>query len=189
MTKDYAAQPYAEVRRRDRAVADEAWIAELVATAPVGVLSTTHEGQPFINSNIFAYDAERHCLYMHTAQVGRTRANVEAESRVCFSVFRMGRLLPAETALNMSVEYAGVVAFGRAQVVDDADEARHGLQLLLDKYFTHLRSGEDYRAITEEELKRTAVYRIQIDAWSGKQKRVGDDFPGAFFYPPPPRAG
>lgn len=187
MAKDYAAQPYAEVRRRDRAVADEAWIAEMVTAAPVGVLATVHDGQPFINSNIFAYDAERHCLYMHTAQVGRTRANVEADARVCFSVFSMGRLLPAEYALNMSVEYTGVVAFGRAGIVEDEAEARHGLQLLLDKYFAHLRPGEDYRAITDEELKRTAVYRIQIDAWSGKQKKVGDDFPGAFFYPPPQR--
>jgi len=53
---------------------------------------------------------------------------------------------------------------------------------LLKKYAPHLAYGEDYRAITPEELKRTAVYRVDIEAWSGKKKEVAPDFPGAFFY-------
>jgi nitroimidazol reductase NimA-like FMN-containing flavoprotein (pyridoxamine 5'-phosphate oxidase superfamily) len=30
-------------------------------------------------------------------------------------------------------------------------------------------SGEDYRPITDEELKRTSVYAIAIESWSGKR--------------------
>lgn len=121
---------------------------------------------------------------MHTARIGQTRANIEKGAPVCFTVNEMGRLLPAAVALEMSVEYAGVVVFGRASVVDDEAEAAYGLQLLLDKYFHHLQAGADYRPIQREELARTAVYRIEIDAWSGKQKEVADDFPGAFHYSP-----
>lgn len=186
MPKDYAAMPYSEVRRRDRAMEDEAWITELLRRAPIGVLATTYEQQPFINSNLFAFDAEQHVIYMHTAKVGRTRANVEGGEPVCFSAFEMGRLLPADTALEMSVEYGGVVVFGRAAVVADAQEQRHGLQLLLDKYFAHLRPGADYRPMTDEELARTSVYRITIEQWSGKRKHVAEDFPGAFHYGAPP---
>jgi hypothetical protein len=130
----------------------------------------------------FVYDESRGVIYLHTARVGRTRANVDADARVCFSVSEMGRFLPADTALGFSVEYAGVVVFGRAEVAADPDEARRGLLLLLDKYFPHLKPGQDYRPITDEELARTAVYRIKIDSWSGKQKAVAPDFPGAFFY-------
>ena len=46
---------------------------------PVGALATIHDGQPFINSNLFVYDEQAHCIYMHTARVGRTQANVERE--------------------------------------------------------------------------------------------------------------
>lgn len=182
MAKDYTTLPYTHVRRQDRAVADERWIAALLHRAPLGALATLNEGQPFINSNLFVFDEEAHAIYMHTAQVGRTRGNVEREARVCFSVSEMGRLLPADKALEMSVEYAGVVVFGRATVVDDPAEAEHALQLLLDKYFAHLRPGVDYRPIAPDELARTAVYRITIDQWSGKKKEVSPDFPGAFFY-------
>ena len=182
MAIDYATRPPHEVRRKDRAVEDEAWIRGMLHRVPFGTLATVHDGQPFINTNLFVFDQASHAIYMHTASVGRTRANVEAEERVCFSVSEMGRLLPADTALEFSVEYAGVVIFGRAAIVEDQQEARRALQLLLDKYFCHLRPGRDYRPITSEELARTAVYRISIEHWSGKKKEVGADFPGAFLY-------
>ncbi len=181
MSRDYTTLPPHQVRRADRAVTDEAWIAEMLTHAPIGTLATIHEGQPFINSNLFVYDAQNHALYTHTAQVGRTRANVEAEDKVCFSVSTMGRLLPADEALEFSVEYAGVVVFGRATLIE-GEQAERALQMLLDKYFPHLQSGRDYRPITLDELKRTSVFQISIDSWSGKRKQVGDDFPGAFLY-------
>lgn len=174
--------PISHVRRQDRAVNDESWIRQLLHTAPYGSLATSIDGQPFVNSNLFVYDEGRHAIYLHTARIGRTRSNIESAERVCFSVSQMGRLLPAAEALEFSVEYAGVAIFGRAQVVDDDSEAEHGLQLLLDKYAPHLRPDVDYRSITPQELKRTAVFRIDIDEWSGKKKEVGDDFPGAYHF-------
>ena len=182
MPKDYTTQPFAQPRRADRAVADEAWIRAFLHRAPFGALATVYEGQPFINSNLFVYDEANHVIYMHTARIGRTQANVAAGERVCFSVSAMGRLLPAEVALEFSVEYKGVTVFGAATIIKDETEARRALQLLLDKYFPHLSPGQDYRPIIPEELNRTTVYRIDIEQWSGKQKKVAPDFPGAFFY-------
>lgn len=188
MTDPAPSPSLAEPRRRDRAVTDAAWIKALLRRAPVGVLATGHDGQPFVNSNLFVYDEAAHAIYLHTARQGRTRRNIEAEPRVCFTVYEMGRLLPADVALEFSVEYAGVVVFGRASILTDEAAATRALQLLLDKYFPHLTPGEDYRATTPEELARTSVFQLSIDEWSGKQKQVEDDFPGAFFYGEPPGA-
>ena len=94
----------------------------------------------------------------------------------------MGRLLPAERALNFSVEYKGVTIFGRVSIVEETEEAKKALQLLSDKYFPHLKPGVDYATASPEELRRTTVFCIQIDEWSGKQKQVEADFPGAFYY-------
>jgi len=185
MNKANTNDPLTRMRRSDRAQ-DDVWIRAFLHRAPFGFLATLVNEQPFINSNLFVYDEAAHVIYMHTAREGRTRANIEGDQRVCFSAAEMGRLLPADTALEMSVEYAGVVVFGRAAVVSDEAEARHGLQLLLDKYCPHLRPGRDYRPITDEELSRTSVYRIQIEQWSGKKKEAVADFPGAFFYGQPP---
>ena len=176
----------AALRRRDRGK-DEVWIRAFLEAATYGFLSTTDgEGQPFLNSNLYVYDEEEHCIYLHTARTGRTRANLGGDERVCFSVAGMGRMLPAAEALEFSVEYAGVVVFGRGRVVEDVVEATKGLRLLLERYAPHLRYGEDYRGVTPDELARTAVYRIDVEAWSGKQKEAAGDFPGAYAVPEPP---
>jgi nitroimidazol reductase NimA-like FMN-containing flavoprotein (pyridoxamine 5'-phosphate oxidase superfamily) len=182
MTADNPEADWTRIRRRDRAVEDDSWIEDFLRTAAVGVLATVHDGWPFVNSNIFVYEPAERAVYLHTARTGRTRANVEGDDRACFTVSTMGRLLPAATALEMSVEYAGVVVFGRVTVVTDPERQRWALGLLLDKYFPHLRPGRDYRPPTAEELARTSVYRLGVERWSGKRKEVAADFPGAFFY-------
>ena len=178
-------RPLAEVRRKDRQVTDEQWIRAMLRETALATLATSDGEQPFLHMNLFAFDEDKCVIYMHTARLGRTRSNIIHNTRVCLGLSEMGLLLPADTALEMSVEYASVVVFGRACLVSDQSEARHGLQLLLDKYFAHLHAGSDYRPITDEELARTQVYRIEIDEWSGKRKQVAEDFPGAFIYPRP----
>lgn len=172
----------AQMRRKDRAVTDEGWIKAFLHRAAYGVLALAAGNEPFIHPNLFVYDEPAQAIYWHTAQSGRTKATIEANNRVCFSVSEMGRLLPAAEALEFSVEFAGVMVFGPVTLVTEAAEKERGLQLLLDKYFAHLQPGPDYRPMTAEELRRTAVYRLDIETWSGKQKKVAADFPGAFFY-------
>jgi hypothetical protein len=194
MSIDYANRLFTAVRRSDREVTDEEWIRALLHHAPVGYLATMYGDQPFINSNLFVYDEAAHIIYMHTARKGRTQTNIDGnnsgqqddrsavQSKVCFTVTEMGRLLPANVALEFSVEYKGVVVFGCGEVVNDPVEASAALQKLLNKYAPHLKPGQDYRPVVEEELKRTAVFRIHIEDWSGKKKEVAADFPGAFYY-------
>ncbi len=170
-----------KIRRHDRAT-DEAWIRDFMLRAPMGTMASVHEGQPFLVTRNFAYDPERHAVYMHGAKKGRTIENIQADPKVCFTASEMGRLLPDERAMEFSVEFAGVVVFGNIYLVTNPVEAKHGLQLLCDKYFPHLKPDVDYESTTDTDLKITAVFRIDIESWSGKQKKVADDFPGAFYY-------
>ncbi len=170
-----------KIRRHDRGK-DEAWIRNFIQRAPFGTIATSHDSQPFLVTRNFAYDPEAHSIYIHGAKKGRTIENAQANPRVCFSVSEMGRLLPNERAMEFGVEFAGVVIFGVISVVTDMEESRHGLQLLCDKYFPHLKPAVDYEPTTDTDLKITAVLRIDIENWSGKEKKVADDFPGAFYY-------
>ncbi|MFQ5695774.1 MAG: pyridoxamine 5'-phosphate oxidase family protein, partial [Terriglobia bacterium] len=92
-----AKDPRTTMRRSDKA-ADDAWIRALLRRAPFGSLATLRDRQPFLNMNLFVYDEQAHCIYLHSAGEGRTRANVEQDERVCFGVSEMGRILPAATA-------------------------------------------------------------------------------------------
>lgn len=173
---------YTCVRRKNREVTDEFWVRSFLHRAPMCTVATVHEGQLFLNSNLFLYDEDAHVLYFHSAGEGRTRSNIEADGRVCVSIAEMGRLLPAERVTDYSVEYASVTLFGTARVVTDPEEVRSVLQRQLDKYFPHKRAGVDYEPFTDLEASRAAVYRIEIEQWSAKRHQEPADFPGAFLY-------
>ena len=179
-------QPPEALRRADRAAPDDR-ASSLLRSAPVGTLATVHDGQPFLNANLFAWEPEpapHGTIWMHTAHVGRTAANVDAgaPAPVCFSVFTMGRLLPDSRALEFSVEYAGVVAFGTGLLVHDPEEAKHGLALIMEKYAPHLEPVTDYEPPTPADLARTSVFRISIERMSAKEKVAPTDFPNAYRY-------
>ncbi len=159
------------MRRKDRAIDDKQWIVDLLYRVPVGVFATVHDGRPFTVARNFAYDEERHAIYMHGARKGRTFNNISEDGLVCINVYEVGRLLPSTRAMNFGIEYNGVVIFGKATLVTDNDEAKHGLQLLMDKHFPHLTPDVDYESTTDRDLKVTAVYRVDITEWSGKQKK------------------
>ncbi len=170
--------------RKDRAK-DESWIKAFLHRVPFGALATEHDGQPFVKPTSFVYAEQENSIYIHGALVGRMHTNLETNPRVSFCVAEMGRLLPADTAMEVGVDYASVVVFGQAELLTDADQARHGLQLLLDRYFPQRKPGVDYREIQPHELDITSVYRIKIESWSGKEDRARPDFPGAFTFQAP----
>jgi nitroimidazol reductase NimA-like FMN-containing flavoprotein (pyridoxamine 5'-phosphate oxidase superfamily) len=159
-----------DVRRSDRAILDDSNIAALLHQGQVAFVATCREDQPFVIPNLYWYNPDRHTIYFHTAVEGRTRTNVEKNPRVSASVASMGKLLPAEKAYEFSVEYSSVCVFGNARIVDDEEEARLALQGLLDKYFPNHKAGQDYRPMTHNEISRTAVFAIEIESWSGKQR-------------------
>jgi uncharacterized protein len=170
--------------RKNRAM-DEDWIKAFLKKVPFGTMATESGGQPYLKPTSFAYSEEEGVIFIHGALSGQMRTNLLANPRVSFCVAEMGRLLPADTAMEVGVEYASVVLYGRAELVTDEDQARYGLQLLLDRYFPHLKSGVDYREIQKEELNITSVYKITIESWSGKEDRSRPDFPGAFTFKAP----
>jgi nitroimidazol reductase NimA-like FMN-containing flavoprotein (pyridoxamine 5'-phosphate oxidase superfamily) len=183
--RKYLNKPRAEVRRKEDAVNDEAWLKALLTRGAFGTLGTSYMDQPFITPVLFVYIAEEHKLYIHGAQVGRMRANLEANPNVVFNVSEFGQILPAEKAVSFNVEYRSVTVFGTASVVPDPQKAEAVLQSIMDKYAPHLKPGQDYIPTQPEDLKRTAVFQVDIEEWSGKQQ-LKDDYLDAYDYPYPP---
>ncbi|HEU4521919.1 MAG TPA: pyridoxamine 5'-phosphate oxidase family protein [Thermoanaerobaculia bacterium] len=172
----------ARVRRADRAVEDDTWIAEFVRRAPACVVATASGARPFVNPNLFVFDAPAKRFFFHTAGGGRTRMSIEENALVTVSIFDMGRLLPAEDILDYTVEYASVTIFGRATIVTDPALARHVFLLQMAKYFPDQQEGREWRPFTDEEAARATVYEIAIERWSGKRNRGAADHPGARRY-------
>lgn len=180
----YAGRPRSQVRRDDYAVTDEAWIRAVLEQGAYGVLATSHDGQPYATPVNYVFVGDERALYFHGARVGRTRANMALNPKVCFNVSEMGRLVPGEVSSDFGVDYKSVTVFGTAERVEEDDAILQALLGLMTKYFPEHAPGKDYPLPTPDELKRTAVYRIRIEEWSAKQLDEGEGAPGAFHFPP-----
>ena len=148
---------------------DDNWIRTFLAQAETGHVATQWEGQPFITPVLFRYDPQAHEIYLHTNVTGRLQANCQRHPEVCFETFRSGELLPSNIALEFSIQYESVVVFGKIRQLAQPEQMRAALYGLIEKYFPAMQPGVDYRPITDQEIKRTAVFAIYIESWSGKR--------------------
>jgi len=148
--------------------ANEAWIREYLHRGQIAHIATLWDDQPFISPSTYFYDEAGDRLIFHSNITGRTRANLERNPKVCVEISELGKMLPSNIALEFSLQYRSVVVFGTASIIEDRNEQREVLHKLVSKYFVGMEPGREYRPATDKELKRTTVYAIKIDSWSGK---------------------
>jgi uncharacterized protein len=169
MPRDYSDKPPTSFQRLPEYKRGDDWIRAFLRKAQVGHIASARDGQPFLNPSTFWFDEENHQIIFHSNLTGRVRSNIETSPRVCFEASEMGKLLPSNVALEFSLQYRSVIVFGTARLITDKAEARRSLYGLIQKYFPKMQAGKEFREITDRELKRTSVYAIQIEEWSGKE--------------------
>ena len=169
MPRDYQSASPTAFQRLPEYQRDEEWIRAFLRESKVGHIASAWDDQPFLNPTTFWFDEANHQIIFHSNVVGRMRSNIESNSRVCFEASDAGKMLPSNVALEFSLQFRSVIAFGEARLITDEEEARQALYGLIRKYFPAMTAGKEFREITDKELKHTSVYAIRIEAWSGKE--------------------
>jgi nitroimidazol reductase NimA-like FMN-containing flavoprotein (pyridoxamine 5'-phosphate oxidase superfamily) len=171
MSREYTLDknsPTAHQRLPDYA-RDDDWIRDFLRRGQIAHIASRWDDQPFVTPSTYFFDEAGHRLIFHSNLAGRVRSNLERHPEVCAEVSELGKRLPSNVALEFSLQFRSAVVFGKARLIEDEDEKRQVLHKLIAKYFGEMELGTDYRPATEKELKRTSVYEIQIDSWSGKE--------------------
>ncbi len=156
-------------QRKPEYARDDIWIKELLKKGQVAHIATVWDEQPFVTPTNYYFDEAKHRLIFHSNLAGRIRANIERHPRACIEVSEVGRYLPSNVALEFSLQFKSVMVFGAVHIVDEPEEKREVLHQLIAKYFAPMELGRDYRPTTDAELKRTSVYELKIESWSGKE--------------------
>jgi nitroimidazol reductase NimA-like FMN-containing flavoprotein (pyridoxamine 5'-phosphate oxidase superfamily) len=149
------------MRRAEREIEDRDTIDGILRQATVCRLGLCDDGMPYVVPLNYGYDGD--CLYFHSAREGRKMEVLKANPNVCFEVDVDHELVPTETACDWTARFRSVIGFGKARPVEDLDEKRRALDVLLGHY-----SDGDYQ-YTEEALAEVAVIRIEIEEITGKQ--------------------
>ena len=176
MTKNTPRDVSDSIRYRGKAIDDPTWIPEFLADRETGVLGLVDDDTPHLVTQLFVYDPEVSDIFLHGAQAGRAHDIVEnsQQPRACFTTSEKGRYVPADEPVNFTVEYSSVVAYGPIDLLADRREKRRVLEQFMEKFAPQLTAGEDYEQMSGESIDRTAVYRLDVESWSGKKGWTDD---------------
>lgn len=153
------------MRRNDKEIKDEARIVEIIHRAQVCRLAMTDNGEPYIIPLCFGY--ADNALYFHSGREGRKIDVLKKNNRVCFEMDIDCRPKTAEAPCKWSMNYKSVIGFGRAVFIDEPEEKRKALDLIMQQYArgTSLQDG----VFPEDKVNKTVIIKVEIEKMTGKQ--------------------
>ncbi|MCI1954890.1 MAG: pyridoxamine 5'-phosphate oxidase family protein [Oscillospiraceae bacterium] len=158
------------MRRSDREVKEFDEIVAILGRCSVVRLALCDGDRPYVVPLNFGYRAEngRLTLYFHSAPQGRKLDLIRKNPNACFEADGSFRLATGPDACDWSADYESVVGAGRASVLEDPEEIRGALDLIMKKY--GFPGKPEYRP---EYLLHMAVIRLDVTALTGKRHRKG----------------
>lgn len=148
----------------DREVADAILDEGLVAH--VGL--ATDRG-PVVIPMLYARDGDR--VLLHGSPASRLLRTAASGSEVCATVTLIDGMVLARSAFHHSMNYRSVVVFGTATRVDDLDERRAALDVLVEAMVRGRTA--DVRPPSEKELRGTSVLALPLTEFSVKVRAAG----------------
>jgi nitroimidazol reductase NimA-like FMN-containing flavoprotein (pyridoxamine 5'-phosphate oxidase superfamily) len=160
-------------RRHDRGHYDHETVHAVLDAAAMCHVSYVVDGQPFCTPTLFWREDSR--LYWHGSNASRMLRNLSGGEPACLTVTHLDSLVLARCGFNHSADYRSVMAFGLARMVEDPQEKRRALQMMVDRFFPG-RTAQ-LRASTQQEINATTVIMMDIERASAKirAKGVADD--------------
>jgi len=134
--------------------------------------------QPYVIPFSYYFDpATPARLYLHGGTGSRALRHLASGAEVCITVTLLDGLVYSRTALNHSMNYRSVVAFGRASSVASRAEKERIFEQMIRRYFPGRTVGRDYQAASPEQLDATELLTIDLQELSAKVRSGGPTGP------------
>jgi nitroimidazol reductase NimA-like FMN-containing flavoprotein (pyridoxamine 5'-phosphate oxidase superfamily) len=151
------------MRRDERQITDRAEIDAVIRGSRTCRLGMSDGNQPYVIPLCFGYDGS--AFYFHCAPEGRTLDILQKNPRVCVEFDIAGDVIEAERACSWSIDFQSVIAFGTALLVEEPEEKRKGLSLVMAQYS---RPGQAF-SFPDAGVSRVTVIKVVVDEITGKQ--------------------
>jgi len=103
-------------------------------------------------------------LFIHCAKAGQKLDLIKANPSVCFETDNAGPLMGSGDACTYSQKYESVIAFGKAEILEDPASVQEALRAIM----RHQTGQKDW-SFDPQALSRVAVIRIQVESITGKR--------------------
>ena len=153
--------------RPNRELTEKSDIDRVLIDGKFAVVSMCRKNEPYIVTLSYGYDSENDTLYFHCAKKGLKLDFLEYNKNVCATVILDKGYIIDECGH----EYESVVFWGDMQIVNDLQEKKHGMSILL----RHLENKEsvvrDKLLKSDEYYSKMEILKLKIGQIHGKAGR------------------
>ena len=152
--------------KRERQVTDSAQIVHILDTGKVLHLGLAVENEPYVVPMNYGYTLEegRLVLYLHSALQGKKLDMIRANSKVFFEIDC--DLMPFEGRVpcQYGLVYSSIMGRGEAVVVEDVEEKKRAMSLLMKT-----QTEKDF-SFEDRLVSIVAVIRIDVAEYTAKHR-------------------
>jgi nitroimidazol reductase NimA-like FMN-containing flavoprotein (pyridoxamine 5'-phosphate oxidase superfamily) len=149
------------LRRKDREVVSEAWMEEVLSEGEWLVLSMEgRDGWPYSVPLNYGYRGGE--LFFHGAREGAKIELLRENPKVFFTVVAGTELIRKSEPASFSMKYKSVAGTGIAEFIEDADEKREALRVLMRQF------DGPTEPLPDKIVAVTAVFKVKILSMTGK---------------------
>jgi len=149
------------MRRKEKEITEETAIEAIIQKSLVCRLALSDGNFPYIVPLCFGYRDK--VLYFHGSLKGKKIDIIRKNQNICFEFDINTEIVKAEDACHWSMKYKSVIGFGKAVLLEDLDEKRKALNIIMSQY-----SDRTFQ-FNDATLKGTVVIKVEIESMTGKQ--------------------
>ncbi|UWG95595.1 pyridoxamine 5'-phosphate oxidase family protein [Dehalobacter sp. DCM] len=151
------------MRREDKQITDTDGLHHVITQAMVCRVALVNDNRPYLIPLNFGFDGKH--LYFHSAAGGKKVDILKKNNHVCIEFEQDIRIVENEKPCEWGAHYFTVIIHGTAELVNDLDEKRYGLDQIVKH---HIASNTQY-PFADKEVNSVLVYRVTIDQIIGKK--------------------
>ena len=148
------------MRLKKQEITSREEIDEIIKNSIVCRLALSENNQPYIVPLCFGYDGKD--LYFHSAGDGKKIDILKQNNKVCFEFEADCEVEKSGKACDWGIKYKSVIGFGKAIFLDDIEEKKNALNLIVKQY------SSEKLELPETAVKHVTVMKVSIDSITGK---------------------
>ncbi len=153
------------LRRKEKEIVDIDELRGIVASGRFAAVALCRDGEPYVVTMNHGWDSENGALYFHCAHEGKKIDIIRANGRACATVVEDHGYKHGEC----DHAYRSIVMNGTIEVVEDLDEKKRGLQILLDHQEKEPDPIKERTLPDDAAYDRVGVLKMTIEEMTGKQ--------------------
>ena len=152
--------------KRERQITDEGQIMRILETAKVLHLGLAVDNEPYVvpmNYGV-AWEDGRLVLYLHSAVQGKKLDMIRANPRVFFEMDCDRMPFQGDKPCQYGLVYSSVMGRGTARIVEDVEEKKKAMSLLMKT-----QTDKDF-SFEDRLVSVVAVIRIDVEEYTAKHR-------------------